>query len=321
MALSVNRTNRGLRSLRDFRGEVLSLAMQVAPLQGRGTLTLVAPVVSEATLRSEWGRLQRALAEDLRGRLDLVVEHAPASVSHRAVDGVEHVSLGQPTYRCDVLRLLLQASLRREPPPTIPEIVKRLGVSQTPVRRALRELGTAGLVRRTPRGIEAVLASISQDSLARIRALPRQLKFRFELGAHVSSPSQLLQRALQLLQPHAGQDWGGMMALSGVPAAQHEAPAIDIVGVPRLDLVATLPSTVTQFDARLLRRLDDGLEYEPNVLAPAPVVVTIVRTAAPDAPARWIDGVRLASESEVWLALLDQGLRQQAIEYAAEVHR
>jgi hypothetical protein len=228
--------------------------------------------------------------------------------------------LGKPTYRYDVLRLLLQASLRRESPPSIPEIVKQLGVSQTPVRRALRELREAGVVRRTPRGIEAVPANVSQDSLARVRAQPRQLRFRFELGAIVRSPSDLLRRAMQLLQSHGGAGWDSF-ALSGVPAAQHEAPAIDIVGVPRLDLVATLSPSTRQFDSRLLRRLHDGLEYEPNVLAPAPVVVTIVRAAAPDAGARLLDGVRLASECDVWLALLDLGLRQQAIEYAGALSR
>ena len=108
-------------------------------------------------------------------------------------------------------------------------------------------------------------------------------------------------------------------ALSGTPVAAKEASALDLIGTPRLDLVAHVPRDAKTFDAALMRLLDDGLELEPNVLAPAPVVVTLVRAGTRFVRDAGIDHARCAYECDVFLALLDMGLREQALQYAKAV--
>ena len=100
-----------------------------------------------------------------------------------------------------------------------------------------------------------------------------------------------------------------------------EAPAWDLVGVPRLDLVAHVPRGAATFDADVMRLLDDGLELEPNVLAHAPVVVTLVRTGMRfDGGGNTGQG-RCAHPCDVFLSLLDMGLREQALQYAKAVRK
>lgn len=107
--------------------------------------------------------------------------------------------------------------------------------------------------------------------------------------------------------------------MSGVTVAQQECPAFDLAGLPRLDLTAHVPRTATTLDVTALRALDDGLELESSVLAPAPVVITLVRAEhrVDDRALGW--GIRTAAAADVFLALLDLGLRAQALQYAAHV--
>ena len=192
----------------------------------------------------------------------------------------------QPNYLFEVLRLLLGASLEHAGP--APEagiavhiagtqvgLVNALGVSPTPVRAALEALRNANLIRNL-RWLEIEPEALSIERLSRLGASPQTLRSRYERGARIKPPRELLNRAEQLLGPEGRNDWQSF-SLSGTPVAQMEAPALDLVGVPRLDLVAHISRVETTFDADVMRLLDDGLELEPNVLAHAPVVVTLVR--------------------------------------------
>src|SRR5690606_10406293 len=140
----------------------------------------------------------------------------------------------------------------------------------------------------------------------------------FERGARIKSPAELLARAAPLLMADAPDAWRSL-ALSGTAVAQQAVPMLDLLGTPRLDLVAQLPRTARSFDPDVLRLLDDGLEPEPNVLAPAPVVVTLVRAGIGFECEAGAGTPRCAHPCDVFLALLDLGLREQAVHYATGV--
>jgi hypothetical protein len=328
MAVALQKTLRQLRNTRDFRAEVMALAAELASNRFPGRITIVDPVISTATLQEEWKRLLPAIVPEVRERMRLEVEgtDAPKGMEEGASSGL--VPLDKPNYRYEVLRLLLGASLEADGPQAEAGIaahiddtqfglVDALGASVTPVRSALSALRDAGLI-RSLRWLEIAPEALSMEQLSRIGALPQTLRFRFERGARIKPPADLLRRAVPLLGPEGPQRWKPF-ALSGTPVAQHEAAGLDLIGVPRLDLVAQVPRSDKLFDADVMRMLDDGLEPEPNVLVPAPVVVTLVRAGTRFDRDIGIAQARCAHYCDVFLSLLDLGLREQALHYAKAV--
>jgi hypothetical protein len=124
---------------------------------------------------------------------------------------------------------------------------------------------------------------------------------------------------MPLLGPDGPHEWKSF-SLSGVPAARNDAPGLDLMGTPRVDLLVHVQRGNKGFDAGAMRMLDDGLEPEPNVLAPAPVVLTLVRADVPFNLQAGLDQARCAHPCDVLLSLLDMGLRDQALQYAEAVH-
>lgn len=305
----------GLRNKRDLRAEILDLAATLGP-SAPGRLEIVAPVIAVQTVQAEWDRLLPALAADIRERMKLVIVTPPApsatTTANRAAD--ELATLPRPNYRFEILRLLIDANLEGKTRTRQQDLIDRIGASQTPIRAALSDLKKAGLLSPGAPALNVPPEQLTVELLAKVQALPRTLRFRFERGAQIKPPAMLLKRAIQLLQPDASKEWKPM-ALSGVPVAQAAVPQLDLIGLPRLDMVAHLGRDMETFDATLLRQIDDGLEPEPNVLAPAPVIVWIVRTETPLHHDAAIDNARCASRGDVLLSLLDMGLREQAIQY------
>ncbi len=321
MDAPLRRTLHQLRNTRDLRAEILSLAASLLATPTDGELIITDPVISPATVRREWQQLLPALAEDVRGRMTLVIEPATSRLGEKRVDyeiGAPLQQLQKPNYRFEILRQLLRADLENAGPQPVRALLDAIGASQTPIRAALAELGEAGIVRRRGRSYAVRAEEISAELLAKLHAAPQVLRFRFERGAQIRPPAVLLQRALTLLAVASPDGWQDL-ALSGVAVARADVAQLDLLGLPRLDLLAQLPRAVQTFDPLLLRRLDDGLEPEPSVLAPAPVVVTLVRADAAalrDAP---LDGARSARSADVYLSLLEQGLAAQALQYAKAV--
>lgn len=299
---------RDLRSTRDLRSEIVELAHAAKEAPGIARLRVVNPVISVATVEAEWKRIVDLLDASLRSRLrlDLVTDEKPRATQRLAL-------IKPPNYTFEVLRLLIDAALRTDinEPPTQQGLMTELGVSRTPIRAALRQLRDAGIVDDT-RALRVEPERLSLDLVSRLGAMPTVIKFRFERGATIRSPQALLKRAETLLA------WGSkrwdQFAVSGVPVAQQEVRALDIVGVPRLDLAVHLGRDAGTFDVDLLRTLDDGLELEGNVLEPSPVAVMLVRTEQP----RWRDvrGLRCARPADVFFSLLELGERQHALAYA-----
>lgn len=324
------RTLRNLRNTRDLRAEILSLAAELAAdPQAKGRLHVVAPAIAEATIRKEWDSLLPAIAAKVRARMTLAVDETQAASgkARRVAEG-SMVHLDKPNYRFEVLRLLLGASLEDDGPQ--PEagiaahiddtqlgLVDALGASATPVRSALASLRDAGLI-DSLRWLEIQPEALSMEQLSRIGALPQTLRFRFERGARIKAPAELVQRAVPLLGPKGPKGWKPF-SLSGTPVAQADVPALDLMGAPRLDLVANIPRSDKTFDPAVMRLLDDGLEPEPNLLAPAPVVLTLVRAGTRFDRDAGIGQARCAHRCDVFLSLLDLGLRDQALQYAKVV--
>lgn len=313
-----------LRNTRELRAEIMDLAARLAADDASGRMTVVDPIVSETAIRGEWDRLLPAIAPDVRARMTLAIKQA-------AGDGFNpssHLQLDRPNYRFEVLRLLLGASLEDGGPQ--PEVgiaahvegmqlglVHALGVSSTPVRSALAALRDAGLI-ESLRWLEIEPEALSMEQLSRIGALPQTLRFRFERGARIKSPAELVQRVVPLLGFDSPKGWKPF-SLSGAAVAQADVPALDLLGTPRLDLVANMPRSDKTFDPAVMRLLDDGLEPEPNVLAPAPVVLTVVRAGMRFDRDAGIGQARCAHPCDVFLSLLDMGLRDQALQYAKVV--
>ena len=309
----------GLRNTRDLRAEILSLAAQlVHESHATGRLIVAQPVISEATIRKEWDTLLPAIAEEIRTRMVLQIDSAALVLGGRTGDA-SAVLLERPNYRFEVMRLLLDADLDGRGPQSIKSLIEHIGASQTPVRAALAELKqTSGVVHAHGRGVEVRAEDVSIELLAKLGALPQRLRFRFERGARIKPATELLRRADALLGPEAPVAWKPF-ALSGAALANLDAPGLDLVDVPRLDLVAHVPRDEKHFDAEVMRQLDDGLELEHNVVAPAPLVITLVRADRASVRKDESSQRRNARKADVFLSLLELGLRAQAVQYAKAV--
>ncbi len=326
MAPRSTRTLRNLRNTRDFRAELLSVAAHLAESADTALIRVEEPAISEATVRDEWRRLIAAIKPDIVARMQLELSpSARTGVSAEAVPRragayqSELIPVDRPNYRAEVLRLLVGASLANEGMWSVKGLIQQIGASQTPIRQALQELKVSGVLHEwSGSHVDLVPENLSAEQLAKLQAMPQMLRFRFERGARMRTPVELLERALRLLGRNAKGAWG-RIALSGAAVAQSEVPALDLAGVPRVDLVAFVPRDAKTFDARAMRKLSDGLEYEPNVLATAPVVVTLVRADEREIRTNVIESIRCAPVMDVFLALIDLNLRQQAAKYAKAV--
>jgi hypothetical protein len=297
-----------VRSTRDLRAEILDLAAAAVEGNCPARLEVNSPIISAHTVRAEWKRVLPAFDAAVRRLISLHVNE------DRPTTRDATIALAKPNYTYELLRLLVGASLESDGPQPLAGLMEKIGASQTPLRVALMNLSVAELIPSTRR-IEVDPAQLSIETLSRIGALPQTLRFRFERGAQIKPPDTLLVRARSLLQPGSPAEWRAF-ALSGAPVAQLDVPALDLIGTPRLDLVAHLDRESDSFDPDLMRWLDDGLEPESNVLAPAPVVLTVVRARQVFTRDIGSPPVRCAHPMDVLLSLLDLGLRDQAIQYA-----
>jgi hypothetical protein len=326
MAAMPTKTLRNLRNTRDFRAELLSIAAHLADNTETALIQVEEPAISHDTVRDEWNRLIVAIKPEIAARMQL--ELSPSATSGSPTKALSRKAGGQrselipverPNYRAEVLRLLVGASLANDGMWSVKGLIRQIGASQTPIRQALQELKRSGVLHEWDGShVDLVPENLSAELLAKLQAMPQTLRFRFERGARIRTPAELLERALPLLGPNAKGAWE-KIALSGAPVAQSEVPALDLAGVPRVDLVAFVPRDAKAFDAHAMRKLSGGLEYEPNVLATAPVVVTLVRADEREIRANVIEGVRCAPAMDVFLALIDMNLRQQATKYAKAV--
>ena len=306
-----------LSNTRDLRAEIASLAAELAETGRSGRLLVRDPLVSEKTVDTEWQRLLHAFDGSVRERMTLVFEHGqPKS---RFVIEPEVVLLDRPNWRFEILRQLIVAAFDGRGALSAQQLCERIGASQTPIRRALADLVRSGLVLVQGRGAFHVPPmSVTPEALSKTGALPQVVHFRYKRGAVIKSAERLLERANALMSAGENAGWGAF-SLSGTPVAGEGFPDFDLLGIPRIDLLLHVPRAAKAFDCGLLRKLDDSLELEPAVLAHSPVVMTLVRADVVDARSGAGAFARHAHPADVFLSLLDIGLRGQAHDYAKAI--
>lgn len=319
MAADYRRTLSSVQSARDLRAEILALATKLEGNSGEAQLVIEEPSLSPATVQKEWDAAVQVFKPSIRDRVHLVMDpptKAARLLSTSRDQGI--IPLERPNYRYEVLRQLVGASLEGRMPHTTRTLAESIGASLPTVRAASAAFQQAGLCRRW--GAHHVLdaKNLSAEYIAQLQALPQMLRFRFAQGTYPRPPAELVSRAMLLMGAKRPPEWTPF-ALSGTPVALASVPKVDLLGTPRLDLAAYVPREASSIDVReALRKLDSGLELEPNPLAAAPVVVTLIR-AKSRGDQLMGDPVRWAAPADVFLSLLDLGLAEQAHQYADEL--
>jgi len=304
------------RSGRDLRSEILSLASALVGNAEIGTLRVLDPLIATVKIQGEWEQALAVLDPDIRRRMVLDNPGRERKESSRGDYLISNLfaPIERPNYRFEVLRLLIEAAAH-DKPLSMQKLVAMIGVSKTPIQSALSLLTESGLVMKMSRGNYTMQpAGISQEVLGRLQAYPQTLRFRFGRGATTRKAKDLFDRAQQLMGGGEAPYWDKDIYLSGVAAAQASGHSIDLLGLPRLDLVLHVWSAKQALNTSFMRTLDDGLELEPSPLEPASVVVTLVhghRVHDDEASHR----IRMASPGDIFLSMIDLGLKGQALEY------
>jgi hypothetical protein len=222
------------------------------------------------------------------------------------------VPIERRNYRFEVLRWLITAAAHQGTQ-SVKSLEQLTHVSRTPIAAALNALEEARLISRVGRGRYSVRPEdISQDALARLQALPQTVRFRFGLGSTPKSPGRLLPQVNRLMHASRGAVWSKDIYLSGVAGAYASQHRMDLMGIPRVDLAVHVGSQKTAFSTTFMREVDDGLEADRSPLGHAPVVVTLVHS---EHVTEETSASKLASPGDIFLSMLDLGLKGPAMEY------
>ncbi|WP_460811922.1 helix-turn-helix domain-containing protein [Luteimonas pelagia] len=307
MATTVLTKDRGITSVRDVRAAMLDAAAHLALLGPalRVCLVLTSRELSEETIRAEWNRMLPALETGIRLRLTLEVvapDETPARGKRIPLDSINSVH--------EVLRLLARAALHDDGHTPVTRLAEQSGLSRPTIYGVLKTLREAGLL-HDGRGPQLDLGALSPELLATVRGRAGALRFTFARGACPMDPSTLVARAGELL--HANRRGWGSVALSGFAAAMLDFPALDLVGMPRLDLAVQVPRGTRELTPAFIHALHPDLELEPRINEPAAVVVHVLR-GEPLFRTR-TDGIALAQVGDVLLSIFESSAVRYAHDY------
>jgi len=311
----------GIDAIRTLRAELLALvaAADEEP-HAVQLLCLSAPRMTEERIAEEWGLLQRSLRPEVARRLAVRVLHAdgrarsfgivPDSMAvllcseSSPVERRSGTRLPRPDYSFIVLKLLVYGWLTHRGPLTTLWIAQAAGCSYPTVASALRRLGR---VVRRHRDRRVELLEFPREEWGRLLLTADEARSTLRYADRSGQPrsaSSLADR-LRALRPEK-------VAIGGVLAARHYDPALDLMGLPRLDVSVHSPGRWP--DLSFVRRLDPALEATSDPTEPARLTVHFVRHAkslfleGPDRPA-WVDPV------ECLLDLHEARLEPQAGEF------
>jgi hypothetical protein len=298
---------------RDLRAGVAQLALQAREHpDARCVLLVVRTRMSAGGVRAEWERLQAVLAPEIAARLGIVVvldEDAVVipddPVLRRVAERAATVGTQPKRARVDrsyeVMRVLMARWLLKRGRIAIGELGRQAGLSHPSVSEALAALGDA--VERTP-DRSTILRLLPREQWAQLLALAptiRQTKAFVDESGRGGDPQRLLDRLARLRT--AG------VAVGGVVAARHWHPALDLHGLPRLDVTVHAPEG--RMDTSFVERLDPAL-----VPAPAGAPPLLVLHALPRAESLFTEdsegGLPIADPVEVLLDLHELRLVEQS---------
>lgn len=304
-----------VRSTRDLRAEILALAYALRGNGKHARLELRDSRIGATAIDKEWAQSLGVLSPEIAARMQLALIANPDedSATKSGFEISDHfVPVDRPNYRFEVLRWLITASAHQGTQ-SVKSLEKLTHASRTPIETALNALEEARLVTKAGRGRYSVRPEdISQDVLARLQALPQTIRFRFGLGSTPKAPGQLLPQVNRLTHVGRSKPWLHDVYLSGVAGAFAAHDRMDLMGVPRVDLVMHVWSQKQAVDTTFMRDLDDGLEPDRSPLGHAPVVVTLVHS---EHVTEGKSHANVASPGDIFLSMIDLGLKGPAMEY------
>lgn len=279
----------GLDSTRRLRAEIMAMAEAVDQDPGRAQLLcLVTPRMTTGRLDEEWRLIRRVLRPEVVRRLAVhvvladgrsrtfgeVAEPLAAKLCRQASRRERKagaVRLPAPDYSFVVLKLFVHAWLTNRGPLTARWLADTAGCSYPTVASATRRLGRA-IERRHDRRLE--LREFPRQEWSRLLTVAEDARstMRFADRSGQPRPAASLAQRLQQLRP-AG------VAIGGVLGARHHHPALDLMGMPRLDVSVHCPGR--QADVAFVKALDPALENTSDPTEPARLVVHFVRHLQP----------------------------------------
>lgn len=306
----------GQGGVRDLRAAAVELALFARDRpNARAVLLVLGARMSAAGLAAEWERLRGGMgvfAPDISRRLglvalleeDVVVEPNDPflhQLAKRAAMAGASPRSRQIDRSFEVMRVLLSRWLLNQGPIAIGELQRQTGLSHPTVSKGLAALGAA-VERRSDRSVSlrVLPREVWSQLLALVPKVRQTVAFVDESGRG-GDPQGLLRR-LERLRPPG-------VAVAGVVAARHWHPALDLHGLPRLDLSVHAPRGV--LDTDFVARLDPALVPAP-IGAPPVLVLHGVPRADPLFVVADADRPPWADPVEVLLDLHELRLLEQA---------
>lgn len=304
-----------LQSTRDLRAEILALAYAISANGKRACLELRDSRIGAAAIDKEWAQSLGVLSPEIAARMYLAqipkTDEGSATKSGFEISD-DFVPIDRPNYRFEVLRWLITAAALQGAQ-SVKSLEKLTHASRTPIEAALNALEEARLVTKVGRGQYSVRPEdITQDVLAKLQAFPQTIRFRYGLGSVPKPPGHLLPQVNRLTRASRSKSWLHDIYLSGVAGAYAVDHRMDLMGIPRIDLVMPVRSQTQAVDTAFMRDLDDGLEPDRSLFGHAPVVVTLVHSQH---VTEGESNGRLASPGDIFLSMIDLGLKGPAMEY------
>jgi DNA-binding transcriptional ArsR family regulator len=312
-------TLRGVRSLRELRGETLRLALELQGSSARGTLVVRDPKLSRETIEEAWHQAMAVIPSSITDRMEIQLETAQEKSSARST--FPHWAALWPkrilaNFRYEIIRQLLAAHMKSVDGVSYAELAERIGASYSPIIRALKVLTDARLVRPVRRGAYALSSDwITAERLKNVGAEPPKVSLRFAQGSRLNDCDQLLDRLVALKTENPVRTGWRDVHLSGLPVAQADMPSFGLLGMGRLELLANLHGDQSPIGPKSIYDLYHGLEIEPNPFDPAPVNLVLVKGQLSPDGLPTIDGVSRAHPADVYLAIDAYGYAEQAREY------
>lgn len=274
----------GVTAIRTVRFFLMEMACELAQHPDYdGFLVLPDVELTKKRLEAEWGKAASVLRPDVLGRLRIWagkgeawfgvprVPTAETQLSLAELVNSARMEFEKGHIRADlsfvVLGLLIRQWLKGEGAMTTTWLMETAGCSYPTVASALRQMKHR-LIRHSDRSME--LDRFPKEEWAEMVAAAEKARGTVRFADRSGQPrsADSLLRRLQRLERED-------IAVGGVLGAKHYHPALDITGIPRLDL--SLHCGRKAADLSFVQRLDPGLERTDRRDEPASLAVHLVR--------------------------------------------